>query len=551
MTSRTLVVVIEPRADALRIAAIIDGRSGLGGDEVTAIVPDETLLGDGFWSGEAAQRWWEEMQLDDRAAVMLARDRPGLAAVLAGVSAPWIVWCNDEAAVAAYGGAPSVTTMSAGNVEDLAQRCAEHLAGSGWRFGHRPSWGPFRPRERAPSSQGFVDPPLSSTESSDPAVAAPAFERQTPQPAVVPSAASSEPLPPLPTLQWNSPDTSPATVGAQLSVLADVDEDENEAKTGESARVLAASMAMAEALAPVNGHRQPSGIGRRIGALFGRPDRSTVDTGAVGQKLAARHDTVVLVGSRKGGVGKTTESLALGFLGAQAVEVMGGSTVVLDANLTNADISVKLHLPTAAPTVRDLLTALLSNTTAPTPVSVRRSSLRVYGEHRETERYEAPEVALLADHLRRSYTLAVVDLPNAIPGLEDRAEAVVDAWLPHADVVVIPVDTSMASFEGAADMLAAVAAVKERHQAFNPGVVVAFLRPTDIDPRRVAPDLDETLAAVRDLGAAVVDIPESSRMAMVDWTDHPVPLTDVDAQVTRAYWELLDAVVTARGGSDR
>jgi hypothetical protein len=40
-------------------------------------------------------------------------------------------------------------------------------------------------------------------------------------------------------------------------------------------------------------------------------------------------------------------------------------------------------------------------------------------------------------------------------------------------------------------------------------------------------------------------------MAMVDWTDHPVPLTDVDPKVTKGYWDLLDAVVAVRPGPGR
>jgi hypothetical protein len=50
-----------------------------------------------------------------------------------------------------------------------------------------------------------------------------------------------------------------------------------------------------------------------------------------------------------------------------------------------------------------------------------------------------------------------------------------------------------------------------------------------------------------ELGAQVVDIPASSRMAMVDWSNHRIPLADADPKVTRAYWNLLTAVTAARG----
>ena len=556
MTPRTLVVIVEPRAEALRIAAAIDARSGLGGEDISVIVPDESLLGDGFWSGAAAQRWWEEMHLDERDAVLVARDRRGLASVLHGVASSWIVWCASTDAADAYTAATSTTAIVADDLDDLAQRCADHLARGGWRFGHRPSWGPFRPAVRSAESVD-AEPGTAAMDVASPSriSAAPVDqpEQAWPQPAAAPPStwSSAEPLPPLPALQWHAavPPATDADDAADLVVLKDVPNDSDSAAIADvhATTTLESTDSLSAASLPLNGHGRARSIGRRLGSLLGRSDPSAVDVGALGQALTAAHDTVVLVGSRKGGVGKTTESLALGFLAAQAVEVMGGSAVVLDANLTNADISVKLHLPPSAPTVRDLVTALMSNAVPPTPVAVRNSSLRVYGEHRETERYEAPEIAQLAGHLRRYYTVTVVDLPNAIPGIEDRAEAVVDAWLPHADVVVIPVDTSIASFEGAGDMLTAISALKERREGqYNPGIVVAFLRPADIDPRRVAPDLAETLEKVEKLGAAVVDIPDSSRMAMVDWTDHPIPLTDVDPRVTKGYWALLDAVVAVR-----
>jgi MinD-like ATPase involved in chromosome partitioning or flagellar assembly len=556
MTPRTLVVIVEPRAEALRIAAAIDARTGLGGEDISVIVPDEALLGDGFWSGEAAQHWWEEMHLDERDAVMVARDRRGLASVIHGVASWWIVWCASAGAAAAYIPARTATAIVADGPDELAQGCADHLAGSGWRFGHRPSWGPFRPavrRAEAPAGDPHapvadVPPSRISLEQADHP------EQAWPQPATAPTPAwsSAEPVPPLPALHWHAAPATGIDNPADLVVLKDVPIDRDSAPihgVRDATAAAAATQSVSASSLPVNGHGRARGVGRRLSSLLGRSDPTAVDVGALGQALTAAHDTVVLVGSRKGGVGKTTESLALGFLAAQAVEVMGGSAVVLDANLTNADISVKLHLPPSAPTVRDLVTALMSNAVPPTPVAVRSSSLRVYGEHRETERYEAPEIAQLAGHLRGYYTVTVVDLPNAIPGIEDRAEAVVDAWLPHADVVVIPVDTSIASFEGAGDMLTAISALKERRGGrYNPGVVVAFLRPADIDPRRLAHDLADTLQQVQKLGAAVVDIPDSSRMAMVDWTDHPVPLTDVDPKVTKGYWDLLDAVVAVRPG---
>jgi cellulose biosynthesis protein BcsQ len=145
-----------------------------------------------------------------------------------------------------------------------------------------------------------------------------------------------------------------------------------------------------------------------------------------------------------------------------------------------------------------------------------------------------------------------VDLPNAVPGREDKAEAVVNAWLPQADVVVIPIDSSVASFEGAADMLTAIAEMRfASGGSYNPGLVVAYLNPLESNIRKAAPALASTLEQIEELGANVVDIPVSSRLAVAEWSDQPKPLTQADPRLTKAYWQLLARVVSAARERDR
>lgn len=543
---RVVVVTVDPPEDALTIAADIERSQGLGADAVRCLVPGGEALGDGFW-GEAGAQWWQSQGLDDADPVLVACHRPGLARVLRDVASRWLVWCPTPDAAKTYAGVPRVGAVVAEKADQVSALLVAQLREWGWRFGERPTWGPFRPATAPPTTESHAVPELPRP--------APSLPTAEPWPVTIAPPGVGPPpadVPPMPQLSWVTVAPAPAPAvdpvpEAPLFPAAATAVNEPDVETpvdlGERPALPAL---LAHAPRPSPGRRR--GRARRLATLFrGGDGEGAADVGAIGQALAALHDTVILVGSRKGGVGKTTESLAVGFLTAQAVEVLGGSALVLDANLTNADISVKLRMPDAAPTVREAVAALMRNQLAPTPVAVRGSSLRVYAEGRETERYTPDEIDTLAQYIRRYYTAAVVDLPNAIPGCEERAESVVEAWLPHADVVVIPMDTSLASFEGAADMLAAITELKERQGgAFAPGIVLAFLRPADVDPRKIAPDLAATLRELEALGAEVVDIPASSRMAMVDWSDSATPLTDADPKVTRAYWKLVAAVVAAR-----
>lgn len=551
MSERTLVVAVEPRSDADCIASALRERMGIDGDDIRVLIPEDALGSGGFWSGDGGERWWDEQLLDAREVVLVAQHRRGLPHVLWNVASRWLVWCATDEAAAAYAGHPSASALRAADATACGARVAEALTGQGWHLGHRPSWGPFRPMSSDAANDAEPAPPATD----DAPIAAPEATSDTletigtraREDAQLLTAASWSDPPPPPQMEW--PVGAHGGDGAQVE-LAVIPEPSGAALLQRSPGNGALGAPPRQMAFEAHPEHPPRGIGQRFRSLWGRTDGPRVESGALGQSLTRWHDTLVLVGSRKGGVGKTTESLALGFLAAQAVEALGGSAVVIDANLTNADLAVKLNLSPQAATVRDVVGALMRQAMPPTPASVRGSSLRVLGEHRATERYEPLEIDLLAAHLRALYTLSVVDLPNAVPGLEEKAEAVVEAWLPHADVVVVPIDTSIASLEGAADMLAAVGERSGRPpNGHRPGVVVAFLRPSDLDPRRIAPELDTTLRELEELGAAVVEIPASSRLAMVDWSNHPTPLVGVDPRVTRAYWDLLAAVADVRPGA--
>lgn len=584
MTRRVIVLLVEgERADECMRA--LDGAIQIGGDEIEVQLPPAAIRGAGFLSNPEAPAWWREHELDGCEAVVVIAHTPRLPSALRGVSTPWIVWCDGDDVASLYAQEERVSAVVADDAEVFTGTVIARLNALGWNFGERPAWGPFsRGETRAASSPaGFVPaqpssiPPVDVVSATVPENAGDDEGRtETPWRGQGPSlpeltapqadaqVTPSEPLPsysdpwsgqsspsqlpepvaaaaPLPPLEW-SPDPG-ALVPFNGSILSPAGDDADPSGLVDLSVVGA-------------GGRRDDSVARRrwkvprfIADLLGVGEDSTpVDVAAIGHALIAFHDTVVIVGSRKGGVGKTTISLAMGFLAARAVEAFNHEVLVVDANLTNADIAVKLRLQEGSPTVRDYVTALSANATRPEPVTVAGSKMRVLGENRETERYSGLEIESMVVDFRQCYTLTIGDMANAAPGLEDKSEAAMEGWMPHADVVIIPIDTSTASLEGAGDMMAAINDLRQRRGRDDiPGVVVAFLRPDDVDPRKVAPELAAILDDLTEVGAQVVDIPSTSRMAMVDWNPDQVPLVDADPKVTRAYWRLLAAVIAARG----
>ena len=549
MSARAIVVLVEPAADADRITTWLTDRAVAG--LVSVRRPPNHLLGAGFWAEPDAEGWWSDHGLDTGEVITVIGDRPGLERDLSEIDSEWAVWCSDDGA-GAYSGLGHVVPLTGRDVEDFAAALTATLSSRGWEFRSQPlpTWGPFRRRHAG----GDASQPTRAT-----AIAADAA-MVTNDSDVAESAATvglavgdDTPPPPIPVrgFGWEAAtaarraeeaphrSTTTATV-ARRPIPREATDDGDD---GAPLLTAAPLEAVGRPTAPIR-HAVADRLRTFLGSRRREPD---IDIARIGQGLVGLHDTIVVVGSRKGGVGKTTESLGLGFLGAQAVEALGGCALLLDANLTNADVSVQLRLSASAPTVRDLVKALMTNAPAPTPVSALGTALSVYGENRETERYTPLEIDTLARHARAYYTLTVVDLPNATPGIEDKSEAVVDAWLPHADVVVIPLDTSAASFEGAADMLRAISDLQASGRLTRGSdVVVSFLSPRDLDVRRLRPELSATLDQLEALGATVVDVPGSPRLALIDWGTDPTPLTEADPAVTQAYWRILASVVAAR-----
>ena len=291
----------------------------------------------------------------------------------------------------------------------------------------------------------------------------------------------------------------------------------------------------------------------RVRELVGRSALRTTDPldselSTLGQGLVRAHSILVVVGTPKGGPGKTTDAAAIAILGARAVEPHGGSAVLVDANLNNPDSWRQLAVPTDAITVREVVDALSSGALPPNGEFAREARLRVLPERRSAgSAYSAAEISRLARHLRLRHTLIVVDLPNSLPSLsEGPKEAVVAHWLGHADVVVLPLDLGEASFIAAGEMLDAIESMVagSRGGVRMPGLVVPLLLPSDGRRAAQLPQIAALLDHLRAAGGDVVEVPHTVDVQTASHRRHSI--VGASARADRAFLGVLRAVIDAR-----
>jgi MinD-like ATPase involved in chromosome partitioning or flagellar assembly len=288
--------------------------------------------------------------------------------------------------------------------------------------------------------------------------------------------------------------------------------------------------------------------GRLWGAVRGgsRARTAQVELGALGQRALASHSTTVLVtGGAKGGVGKTYTAIALAEMAARAVEPLGGSVVLCDGNLTNPDLRIVLRLPSGCTTVRHVVDALDSGAMPPAGVVGKGSVLRVYAENRETSPYRRSQIDRLARYLREQHVVVVIDVANCLPARwGSRAEQSLAHWMPHADVVVMPVDASGASFQAVAELKDAL---EEMHEAGDLRRAPDLVMPLLLYRGRRAlrePAVREILDHHRDHDVQVVEIPRVEEISLAHWRQQS--LLDVSPREVRpAYTRLLSAVLSA------
>ncbi|HET9052104.1 MAG TPA: hypothetical protein VFO60_10405 [Candidatus Dormibacteraeota bacterium] len=284
--------------------------------------------------------------------------------------------------------------------------------------------------------------------------------------------------------------------------------------------------------------------------LFRREPAFSTATAQDARRLAEWRSTLLAVWNIKGGTGKTTLAGTIGILGAQLVEPLGGRTLVVEGNPGNPDQGTFLGVPSTAPTVRDVMRALARGASVPEGEYARDARCRVLPEPRgNPSAYSAAEVRRFVALMRGINTVIVVDLGNAAPSqAQGSREALVEHWMPHADVWVIPIDLGEASFVGAGECLDAIEEAASVRELAMPGIVVPLLLPPGGRRATRVPEIAILLNHLREVGAEVVEIPYLVEINVAQHQRRTV--IGRDPRVTRAFEPLLRAVVRARQRHD-
>ncbi|MGH7722840.1 MAG: hypothetical protein ACRENL_08435 [Candidatus Dormibacteria bacterium] len=270
----------------------------------------------------------------------------------------------------------------------------------------------------------------------------------------------------------------------------------------------------------------------RVPPLLTRAGRPRTTEAALAALLVHRAPTLVVIGSRKGGVGKTSHAAGIAIAAGATLDSVGHRAAIVDANIANPDAWGHLNLPDRAATVRDVAAALSSGREPPQPVHAATPALACYPEQRDGVEYSRTDIRRLAAHLRARYAFVVVDMSNRLPDPTGGPEATVAAyWLDEADALVLPTATSRQDFNGVLDYL---------DVANLPPTVVPYI----VSPARRNRRHPMTLQYLESITARVhslVQIPdEADRVRFAGMEGAAVQ--DLSPRMRLAYRELTEAV---------
>jgi MinD-like ATPase involved in chromosome partitioning or flagellar assembly len=248
--------------------------------------------------------------------------------------------------------------------------------------------------------------------------------------------------------------------------------------------------------------------------------------------LLDRAPRIVVVGSRKGGVGKTSHAAGMAISGGAVLDSVGHIAAIVDANVANPDAWGQLNLPEHAATVRDVVASLAKGAQPPSPIHSVTPALACYPERRDGTEYSHTDIHRLAAHLRARYSLVIVDMSNRLPDPTSGPEAAVAAfWLEEADALVLPTAMSRQDFNGVLDYLD----VRGRPPTVVPCITSGARR------NRRHPVTREYLEVIASRVDRVLEIPDeadSVRLAGMDG----VPVQAVSPKMRIAYRALTEAV---------
>jgi hypothetical protein len=270
----------------------------------------------------------------------------------------------------------------------------------------------------------------------------------------------------------------------------------------------------------------------RGASIQGRSSAPTTSDAELAALLVGRPGRVVVVGSRKGGVGKTSHAAGMAIAAGVLLDTVGHSAALVDANIANPDAWGQLRLPAHAATVRDVVTALTAGAPPPPPLHSATPALACYPERREGVEYGRNDIRRLATHLRARHTLVVVDMSNRLPDPTGGPEAAVASyWLEEADALVLPTAMSRQDFNGVLDYLD----VGDLPPTVVPCIVSGARR------NRRHPMTLEYLELIASRVERVVEVPDEADRVRLAGMDG-VPVQDVSPKMRGAYRQMVEAV---------
>jgi MinD-like ATPase involved in chromosome partitioning or flagellar assembly len=250
------------------------------------------------------------------------------------------------------------------------------------------------------------------------------------------------------------------------------------------------------------------------------------------QMLVRRGPTIVVMGSRKGGVGKTSYAAGVAIVGGTVLDQVGHKACIVDANIANPDAWGQMNLREGAATVREVVAALTANREPPPPVHATTPALACYPESREATEYSKTDIRRFAEYLRRRYTFIVVDMSNRLPDPMAGPEAAAAAyWLEHGDVLVLPTTSAKADFNGVLDYLD----VRDLPPTVVPYIIPAAKR------NREHPVTQQYLNVIRERVQRIVEVPDEADKVRLAGMEG-IPVEQVSPRLRLAYRELTEVV---------
>ena len=524
-----------------------------------AIMPRSGI---GFFeaSGDAARQLdliWSQAVPPDTTPVVVTLHHPALPEYLDGLDAAFVVGMAGGDRAGVYTSRPNVHVVDSADPPQVLLAAAR-----AWNDPQDPAFmlagepaGPAAHTERGPLEPMPPEPPEVDADFFDEI-----FGERPPEPRHAAAEIVPEPWGPLPGAE--EPDERPPAPETERSPSA------GSQPPPEAGRMVDDPLAALAALKPVpverpgperaaGGRRRrpelppeppeeiedpgPRGFLQRVRLALGR-QRPIQVPGEIGDLLlGTRPAPLVVVGSRKGGVGKTALSAGLAQVAGYSLDGRAGVAALVDQNINNADQWGRLRLPEGVTTVREVMGRLSRGEEFPgAPAYARTPALAVFPESRDPgDGYPQVLIERFAKNLRSRYVFSVIDLPNALPAFTSAEASVTAAYVGQADLVLVPTTDDPNALRGALEYLTTPSMRQKT-------AIVPYIVSTERGIRD-HPKVLDLLDQIREHAVAVVPFPrtEKATLAVVQGAS----VLDVDIRLRNAYIDLASTVarVLVRG----